>query len=120
VTNSFDGIPRLGAGTTFDGVLSFEGSLRIDGELSGTVYATQGALIIGPQARVRARVEVAELVLAGALVGDVVAHRRVELLPGAELEGDLRSPRLAIAEGGRIAGRCHTGEGALGAAPKSS
>jgi cytoskeletal protein CcmA (bactofilin family) len=107
------GAPRLGAGTSFDGVLSFEGSLRVDGELAGSVYATDGALFIGPQARVRARIEVAELVLAGAIVGNVIARRRVELLPGAELDGDVTSPLLAIADGGRIAGRCTTGAQAL-------
>jgi len=118
--NRFAGpdVPRLGIGTRFDGILSFEGTLRIDGELAGSVYATEGALFVGPQARVRARVEVAELVLAGALVGDVIAHRRVELLPGAELEGSVTSPLLAIADGGRIAGRCMTGATALAPSPK--
>jgi cytoskeletal protein CcmA (bactofilin family) len=113
-------VPRLGAGTSFDGVLSFEGTLRVDGRLAGSVYATAGALVVGPQAQVRARVEVAELVLAGALIGDVVAHRRVELLAGAELEGNVTSPLLAIADGGRIAGRCTTGAAAPAATPKSS
>jgi cytoskeletal protein CcmA (bactofilin family) len=112
--------PRLGVGTSFDGVLSFEGTLRIDGELAGSVYANEGVLFVGPQARMRARVEVAELVLAGALVGDVIAHRRVELLPGAELEGNVTSPLLAIADGGRIAGRCITGARAPTVSPKLS
>jgi cytoskeletal protein CcmA (bactofilin family) len=111
-------VPRLGVGTSFDGILSFEGALRIDGELAGSVYANEGVLFVGPQARVRARVEVDELVLAGALVGDVIAHRRVELLPGAELEGNVTSPLLAIADGGRIAGRCVTGARALSSSPK--
>lgn len=112
--------PRLGPGTSFDGVLSFEGTLRVDGRLAGSVYASTGALVVGPHGQIRARVEVAELVLAGALVGDVIAHRRVELLPGAELEGNVTTPLLAIADGGRIAGRCLTGAEALAAAPKSS
>lgn len=110
---------RLGPGTSFDGVLSFEGTLRVDGQLSGSVHASTGALVIGPQARVRARIEVAELVLAGVLEGDVFAHRRVELLPGADLQGNVHAPRLAIADGGRIAGRCVTGADALATPPKS-
>jgi cytoskeletal protein CcmA (bactofilin family) len=101
--------PHLGPGTSFDGILTFEGSLRIEGRLAGSVFAADGALSIGPAARVRARIEVAELVLAGSLIGDVIARRRVELLPGAELEGNVTSPLLAIADGGRIVGRCITG-----------
>jgi len=115
-----DEAPRIGPGTSFDGVLSFEGTLRVEGELAGSVLAQTGSLVVGAQGRVRARIEVAELVLAGALVGDVVAHRRVELLPGAELEGNVTSPLIMIADGGRIAGRCHTGPAALSASPKSS
>ena len=107
--------PRLGPGTSFDGLLTFEGSLRIEGQLAGSVFADEGALLIGPTARVRARIEVAELVLAGSLIGDVIARRRVELLPGAELEGNVTSPLLAIAEGGRIVGRCITGDRATSA-----
>jgi cytoskeletal protein CcmA (bactofilin family) len=118
VTRVSDDAPVLGAGTSFDGVLSFEGTLRVEGMLAGSVFAETGALVVGPQGRVHARVEVAELVLAGVLVGDVVARRRVELLPGAELEGSVTSPLLAVAEGGRIAGRWLTGANAP--TPKSS
>jgi cytoskeletal protein CcmA (bactofilin family) len=120
MSSSPEDVPRLGPGTSFDGVLSFEGTLRVEGELAGRVYATEGALLVGPHARVRANVEVAELVLAGALTGDVVARRRVELLAGAELVGNVTAPRLAIADGGRIAGRCSTGAEAIPHAPKSS
>lgn len=103
---------RLGPGMSFDGTVTFEGTLRVEGELAGRICAVAGALLVGPQARIRAHVEVAELVLAGRLVGDVVAGRRVELLPGAELEGDVTTPLLAIADGGRMAGRCTTGPAA--------
>jgi cytoskeletal protein CcmA (bactofilin family) len=120
VSLSASDTPRLGPGTSFDGVLSFEGTLRVDGQLAGCVIAKSGALVVGPQGRVRARIEVAELVLAGALVGDVVAHRRVELLPGSELEGNVTAPLLAIADGSRIAGRCFSGAQALAAGSKSS
>jgi len=113
-------VPQIGAGTSFDGLLSFEGTLRVEGEIAGSVLAETGALVVGAQGRVRARVEVAELVLAGVLVGDVVAHRRVELLPGAELEGNVTSPRIAIADGGRLAGRCLMDPSARSAGPKSS
>lgn len=111
--------PRLGPGTSFDGLVTFEGTLRIDGELVGAVHALTGALWVGPNARVRARIEVEELVLAGQLIGNVVAGRRVELLPGAELEGDVDTPLLTIADGGRIDGRCVTGASARAAAPST-
>ncbi len=106
-----DGIPRLGPGTVFEGVLTFEGTLRVEGELAGEIHAS-GSLVVGPRARVRARVEVGELVLAGQLIGDVVALRRVALLPGADLEGNVTSPLLSIEDGGHIRGHCTTGPAA--------
>ncbi len=112
--------PRLGPGTTFDGVLSFEGTLRVEGRLAGSVFADTGSLVVAAQGRVNARVEVAELVLAGVLVGDVIAHRRVELLEGAQLEGSVTAPLLTIADGGRVVGRCVTGAQAFATATKSS
>jgi cytoskeletal protein CcmA (bactofilin family) len=120
VSSGAEESPRLGPGTSFDGVLSFEGTLRVDGRVAGSILATHGALIVGAQGRVHARVEVGELVLAGLLVGDVIARKRVELLPGAQLEGSVTSPLLAIAEGGHVAGRCLTGQQALSAVTKSS
>ncbi len=108
--------PRLGPGTSFEGLVTFEGTLRVEGELAGTVHAAAGALWVGPKARVRACIQVEELVLAGKLVGNVTALRRVELLPGAELDGDITTPLLAVADGGRIAGRCITGPDARPAA----
>jgi cytoskeletal protein CcmA (bactofilin family) len=120
VSRSPENGARLGPGTSFDGMLSFEGTLCVDGRLTGSVFADTGVLVIGAQGRVHARIEVAELVLAGVLVGDVIAHDRVELLPGGELEGSVTSPRLAVAEGGRVAGRWLTGAQALATLPKSA
>jgi cytoskeletal protein CcmA (bactofilin family) len=47
-----------------------------------------------------------ELVVAGHLEGEVHARRRVELLETARVVGTLRSPALAVAEGGILEGRC--------------
>ena len=94
MSERFDDAPRLGPGTSFDGVLSFDGALRVDGLVAGTVQAEAGCLIVGAQGRVNARVAVGELVLAGVLIGDVIAQRRVELLPGAQLEGNVTAPLL--------------------------
>ena len=95
----------LARGAEFEGLLSFRGAARVDGELSGNVVA-EGCLVIGEGARVRARIEVDELIVGGDLEGDVHARRRVELLRTARVVGTLRSPVLAVAEGGILEGRC--------------
>lgn len=101
----------LGAGTEFEGLLTFRGRARVDGLLKGEI-AGHGLLVIGAEARAEARITVDELVVAGEIEGDVCARRRVELLATGCIRGDVATPRLAIAEGGRLLGRCTTGASA--------
>jgi cytoskeletal protein CcmA (bactofilin family) len=95
----------LAQGTEFEGLLSFRGAARVDGKFSGDVVA-EGCLVIGEGARVRARIEVDELIVGGELEGEIHARERVELLKTARVVGSVRSPRLAVAEGGVLEGRC--------------
>ena len=94
-----DGIPTvIDAGASFEGLLTFRGSARVDGELTGRVVA-DGCLVIGPRGRVHATVEVDELVVGGAFEGEATARERVELLACSRVAGRLRAPRFALAEG---------------------
>ena len=93
------------AGCSFEGMLAFEGETILDGQLVGEVVA-RGTLRLGVTARVRARIEVDELIVAGELVGDVVARRRIELLPTARVQGSIETPRFSVAEGSVFQGRC--------------
>ncbi len=106
-----DAMTVLGPGTQFEGLLTFRGRARIDGELTGEI-AGHGLLVIGPGARGVARVLVDELVTAGEIEGDVCARQRLELLATGCIRGDVETPRLSIAEGGRLLGRCTTGASA--------
>jgi cytoskeletal protein CcmA (bactofilin family) len=89
----------VGAGARFEGLLSFRGVARVDGELHGEIHAA-GRLLIGPRARVKARVEVDELVVAGELEGDIRARQRAELQASGRITGSLETLRVAVADGG--------------------
>jgi cytoskeletal protein CcmA (bactofilin family) len=95
----------VAAGCAFEGLLTFRGEAQVDGELLGEVVA-QGTLRLGATARVRARIEVDELIVEGELQGDVVARRRIELSPSARVRGSIEAPRLSLAEGCVFQGRC--------------
>jgi cytoskeletal protein CcmA (bactofilin family) len=103
----------------FRGLVAFRGDARIDGSFEGEVVAG-GTLRLGEGARVRARIEVDELVVAGVLEGRVDARRRVELLPGAHVQADLRTPRLVLAEGSFLHGCCATAPEAPAAASRNA
>jgi cytoskeletal protein CcmA (bactofilin family) len=91
----------------FEGLLCFRGRARIDGELRGAVDAT-GTLWLGPEARVEGRVDVDELVIEGEFRGEIYARERVRLLAGARVNAHLEAPRVAVADGCRLEGRCET------------
>jgi cytoskeletal protein CcmA (bactofilin family) len=110
----------LAEGTEFSGLLALDGPARIDGQLRGEVIGS-GPLWIGPRANVEARVEIDELMVAGALAGDVRASRRIALAGTARVRGELSTPSLALAEGALLEGRCTAGSpaGASGAGSDS-
>lgn len=94
----------IGAGCAFEGLLTFRGETRVDGDLVGEVVAS-GTLRLGKTARVRARIEVDELIVDGELEGDVVARRRLELSSTARVRGSLEAARFSLAEGCLLEGR---------------
>lgn len=97
-------VVAIGPGARFEGLLSFWGTARVEGVLRGTVTA-RGTLEVGPDARVRARIEVDVLVVEGLVEGEIVARERVEVVDGACVRAAIRTPRLVVAEGALFEGR---------------
>jgi cytoskeletal protein CcmA (bactofilin family) len=96
----------LGAGTEFDGKLTFEGRVRIDGRLKGEIFGSE-VLILGPSAEVHANIEVGTLIVrGGALWGDVRAERLVELYAPARIYGDIVTAQIYMDKGVTFEGRC--------------
>ena len=93
----------LGKGSDFQGKLTFEGSVRIDGRFTGEIL-TDGHLIIGEGAQVQAEIRVGTVQIYGNVTGNVTASDRVDLLGGARLIGDVKAARLTIADGASFKG----------------
>ena len=100
-------LPLLRPGASFEGLLVLHGAARIDGCIRGRVLGAE-VLYIGADGRVEARIDAEEVVVAGAVVGDVTASRRVELQPTARVRGRLEAPRVAFAAGCCFDGPCRT------------
>jgi cytoskeletal protein CcmA (bactofilin family) len=93
----------LGADATFKGELSYEGAMRIEGKFDGRI-TSKGRLIVGKTAHVSGELTVAHAGVEGQFKGNVVASERVELTGSAQVTGDIRSPRLVVAEGATLVG----------------
>lgn len=98
----------VGEGVEFKGVISYEGTVRIDGQLEGEIY-TRGTLIVGQGAVIDAKVEAGIIVCQGHIVGDIVAKERIQLLAPAVLNGSVRTPSISMEEGVLFNGTCKMG-----------
>lgn len=104
-TNSGEINAFLGKGTDFNGKLTFEGTVRLDGKFSGEIFSP-GILIIGESANVSADINVNTLILSGELTGNIEAKTRVEIHAPGKLYGNITSPVLVIDEGVIFDGSC--------------
>lgn len=95
----------LGQGSTFEGKLTFEGAVRIDGDFKGEIRTT-GTLVVGETAHVRAEIEGAEVIVHGRVEGDIEAHESIELHPPAQVVGNVSTPSLEIRKGAHFDGSC--------------
>lgn len=95
----------LGPESSFDGKLTFQGTVRIDGKFSGEII-TNDTLVVGESAEVTANLMVGTLVLNGVLRGNVVAKKEVALHTPARMYGDLQTPSLTIHPGVTFEGNC--------------
>lgn len=85
------------------GDLEGEGDLLVEGRVEGRLK-TRAVLSIEPGAHVEAEIEAARVRIAGVVIGTVVAGQSIAIEKGAVVQGTLRAPALAIADGAVV--RC--------------
>ncbi len=91
----------------FQGTLSVQGSLRVEGTLEGNVDNARH-VIVGPEGKIKGDVSAQIVVCGGAIDGNVCAEM-LEILGPASIKGDIRAKKMVVEEGGRIAGQCVIG-----------
>jgi cytoskeletal protein CcmA (bactofilin family) len=106
----------LGRGSEFDGKLTFEGTVRIDGRFTGTIV-TSDTLVVGEGAQVNAEITCGTIIIHGAVNGNVKASVAVELHPPARMIGNLETPTLLVSKGVTFNGQCKMEPGARAAGP---
>ena len=92
----------------FQGTLSVQGSLRVDGTLEGSVDNARH-VIVGTDGKIVGDVSAQVVVCGGVIEGNVCADM-LEILAQASIKGDIRAKKMIVEEGGRIDGQCVIGE----------
>ncbi|MCP9452749.1 MAG: polymer-forming cytoskeletal protein [Nitrospira sp.] len=112
-------IAFVGKGVAFKGVITYSGTVRIDGAFDGEIHA-DGGLVVGPEAVITAKITAGSVVSEGTITGDVYASERVTLLSPAVMNGSLKTPLLSIEEGVRMNGTLEMAESAPRNVPRES
>ena len=104
----------IGQGTEIKGDVLFRGGLHLDGAVKGNVTgeeASNSTLTVSEQGSVTGDVRVDNLILNGAVEGDVYARERVELAAAARVVGTVYYRLLEMAMGAEVNGQLvHTEE----------
>ena len=88
----------LDRGCSFEGNLTFEGTVRIGGRFKGEIF-TKDTLVIDAGADVEAHIEANVVIISGVVRGNVFARRKVLMHPPGVLKGTITTPSLRIEEG---------------------
>src|SRR5712692_12037776 len=92
----------LGKSMVIKGELSGSEDLTLYGQMEGSIRLPDHTLTIGPHAHIKAEISAKAVVIMGAVAGNVTAGEKVEIRATGAVRGDIASPRLAIADGGRL------------------
>jgi cytoskeletal protein CcmA (bactofilin family) len=101
----------LGKSCTVQGHLRSDGAFRVDGTVEGSVESG-AAVIVGESGLVRGDVSGTDVVIAGQVIGNVVASGHLEILAKGKIEGDIAAKSMRIETGGVFCGTSRMGEGA--------
>ena len=94
----------LGKGASFEGKLTFEGTVRVDGKFKGEVFSDD-VLVVGEGAYVEAEIDIGEIIIQGTVVGNIKAKRSIEIHAPGRVKGDIHTPSLQIDKGVIFEGR---------------
>lgn len=88
----------IGKGVDFKGTITYTGTVRIDGSLDGEIN-TEGVLLIGEEAVIKAKVTAGTIICKGKITGDIHAKEKLKLRAPAVVNGGVKTPMLSIEEG---------------------
>jgi cytoskeletal protein CcmA (bactofilin family) len=97
-------IVNIGKSVVIKGELNGSEDLTIEGHVEGTIQLRDHVLTIGPNGRIKAQVFAKAVIVLGEVTGNVTASEKVDIRDNGSVDGDIVSPRVAIAEGAHFRG----------------
>jgi cytoskeletal protein CcmA (bactofilin family) len=98
----------LSSDVEIKGTVKFDNDLVVDGKIEGEINS-DGNLTVGENARIKAEIKTATVVVYGKVHGNLTATDRVELKASAEVVGDIKAKTLSIEAGAIFVGKSTVG-----------
>lgn len=110
---------NIGKSIQIKGDLTGNEDIIIEGTVDGRVDLPNNQLTVGAEGKVKAEINAKTVVVIGHVTGNVTAVERVEVQASGIIDGDVKAPRLIVAEGAVLNGAVNMGNsaGAAGSNP---
>jgi len=95
---------NIGPSVHIKGTLSGREDLTVDGRVEGKITLREHQLTIGANGHIEAELQAKAIIVHGKVVGNVIAEHRVEIAASGTVHGDIRAPRVSIADGAMFRG----------------
>jgi Integral membrane protein CcmA involved in cell shape determination len=98
-------VASIGKSLHFKGELTGNEDLVIEGKVEGSITLNGYKVTIGPTGHVVADIQAKSVVVGGQVNGSIRADDRAEVTATGTMLGDVRAPRVVLADGARFKGR---------------
>jgi cytoskeletal protein CcmA (bactofilin family) len=97
-------IVNIGKSVVIKGELNGSEDLTVEGHVEGKVELKDHVLTIGPHGRIKAEIFAKAVIVLGEVTGNILASEKVDIRDNGSVDGNIISPRVAIAEGAHFRG----------------
>ena len=104
-SSSSGGRALLGPSIAMQGNLAGKEDLLIEGRFEGEIRVPGHQVTIGRQGNVEAEIRARRIVVEGKLAGNIVAEEQAVVRATGRVQGDIKSPKVALDEGCQFKGR---------------
>jgi cytoskeletal protein CcmA (bactofilin family) len=98
----------IGPNITIEGTITGSELITIEGTVRGKIDLSAD-LRVGTKARLEATVHARNVTVEGKITGDISADDRVELVASASVDGNIKAPKIVVAEGAKFRGNVDMG-----------
>ncbi|MEA3423031.1 MAG: polymer-forming cytoskeletal protein [Bacillota bacterium] len=95
----------IGKNSKIDGNIASDGSIRIEGIITGDVDS-KGNIVIGPDATVNGSINCKHIEISGKVIGNIICKSHLKVYAQGSLKGNIEVSSFNIEEGGIFDGNC--------------